>query len=147
MDLKKLLLQDNIDIDQDIEFNEDLSNTNLKSIKSAHVKGNIHRNTEDEYIINLEASGIMEVEDSISLESIDYPFDVVIDEIETFENHQNYLDIMELLWQNIVLEIPSRITNVNDLSSYHGDGWKVVDEEESITYNPFQELKEKLEEE
>ena len=148
MDLHKLLLKDNIDINQDITIDEDLSNTGVKSIKDAHVIGNIIRNTEDEYDIKLKTTGVMEIEDAISLESIDYPFEVEIDEIETLENHQNYLDIMELLWQNIVLEIPSRVTKVNDLSKYHGDGWKVIDEEDmNSTYNPFQELKEKLEEE
>ena len=148
MDLHKVFLKDNVDIDEDITFNEDLSNSGVKSINNTHVSGNIHRNTEDEYEINLHAIGTMVVEDAITLEPINYPFDVEIDEIETLENHQNYLDIMELLWQNIVLEIPSRVTNVKDLSSYHGDGWKVIDEEDKeTTYNPFQELKEKLEEE
>ena len=148
MDLHKVLLKDNIDIDQDITIEEDLSNTGVKSIKDCHVSGSINRNTEDEYDIKLKANGIMEVEDAISLDIVEYPFEVEIDEIETLENHQNYLDIMELLWQNIVLEIPSRITKVDDLSKYHGDGWKIIDEEDKeSTYNPFQELKEILEEE
>lgn len=148
MDLHKVFLKDKLNIDEDITIDEDLSNIGVKSIRDCHLTGNITRNTEDEYDIKLKATGIMEIEDAISLETINYPFEVDIDEIETLENHQNYLDIMELLWQNIVLEIPSRVTNVNDLSEYHGDGWKVIDEEDKEnTYNPFQELKEILEEE
>ena len=61
---------------------------------------------------------------------------------------ENSLDIIELLWENIVLEIPLKYTKVEDLSKFHGDGWKLVSEEEATTsHNPFNELLKNIEEE
>ena len=37
---------------------------------------------------------------------------------------------MAILWQNIVLEVPLQFTKVEDLSKFHGDGWKLISEEE-----------------
>ena len=65
------------------------------------------------------------------------------------EKDENSIDILPILWQNIVLEVPLRFTKVNDLSKYNGDGWKLISEEEasSTSNNPFLELKEKYKEE
>ena len=68
---------------------------------------------------------------------------------ENLEKDENSIDILPILWQNIVLEVPLRFTKVNDLSKYNGDGWKLISEEEasSTSNNPFLELKEKYKEE
>ena len=89
----------------------------------------------------------MVLEDAISLEDIDYKFACQIDESidEFLENHQNSIDILEVLWQNIVLEIPLKYTLVNDLSKYQGDGWKVISEDDIKRDNPFNVLAEKFE--
>ena len=51
----------------------------------------------------------------------------ILENIDEFlENNQNSIDILEILWQNIVLEIPLKYTEVEDLSKYQGDGWKVI---------------------
>ena len=39
------------------------------------------------------------------------------------------LDIMELLWQNIVLEVPIRYTK-SDADNLKGDNWEVLNAEE-----------------
>ena len=93
----------------------------------------------------------MILEDSISLDNVEYPFSIDIDENieENLEKDENSIDILPILWQNIVLEVPLRFTKVNDLSKYNGDGWKLISEEEasSTSNNPFLELKEKYKEE
>ena len=55
---------------------------------------------------------------------------------------KNTLDITEILWQNIMLEVPLRFTTVDDYSKYQGDGWKLTSEEElKVENNPFNDLK------
>ena len=57
---------------------------------------------------------------------------------------------MDILWENIVLEIPIRYSKVNDYSNFSGDGWKLIDEEHyqaSSGDNPFKELLEEFGEE
>ena len=73
----------------------------------------------------------MKICDSISLEEIFYPFDFIIDdEITDFiQNDQNNLDIMEFLWQNIVLEVPIRYT-LCDAEKLKGDNWRVLSSNE-----------------
>ena len=60
---------------------------------------------------------------------------------ENCKKNENTLDIFQFLWENIVLEIPLQFTKVKDLSKFHGDGWKLIREEELITSNnPFADL-------
>ena len=92
----------------------------------------------------------MKIEDSISLEIISYPFSFEIEEnLEEKElKYEKTLDIINVLWQNIVLEVPLKQTKVTDFSDYQGDGWKLVTEEErKNTNNPFSELANMLGEE
>ena len=44
--------------------------------------------------------------------------------------NQNYIDIIPIIWQNIVLEIPLRVVSedVSD-SVTSGDGWKLIRED------------------
>lgn len=80
----------------------------------------------------------MILQDAITLEEIDYPFEIHIDEVfdENNENLQdnslnltNTLDIMSFLWQNIVLEVPIRVKKKeNEDISLKGEGWELVDE-------------------
>ena len=68
----------------------------------------------------------------------------VDDNIKEFEQKdENYLDIIEILCNNIVLEVPLRYTLVSDeeLKGYAGEGWKLVSEEElELKNNPFSAL-------
>ena len=96
-------------IDEIISFNEDyLKDSEIIKIDSIKVVGDITLNEEDIPFLSLTVSGNMILEDSISLEEISYPFSLKIEEkVEDFsENITNTIDIMDILWQNIVLEVP-----------------------------------------
>ena len=41
---------------------------------------------------------------------------------------QNSLDLEEVLWQNIVLEVPIRVTKTDKTNKTKGDGWELYDE-------------------
>ena len=99
------------------------------------------KDKENELNIIASVKGKMKINDSITLEEVWYPFEIQIDEKlnEFIEKNQKYLDILSFLWQNIVLEVPLRYTLVSDYSIYHGDGWKLVSEEELVN-NPFKTL-------
>ena len=64
------------------------------------------------------------------------------------EKIENTLDITDILWQNIMLEVPLRVSNVENFTEYQGDGWRLVDEDSiKNTNNPFKELKDMMGEE
>ena len=51
------------------------------------------------------------------------------------------------MWENILLEVPLQFTKVRDLSKFHGDGWRLIREDELENNNPFSELLKDFEEE
>lgn len=140
---------DKIVIDEDIIFTEEYTSNDIKELKNVHFSGLIKESSDTTIKLEGILNGIMVIEDSISLEDVDYSFSCEIDENldEILENNQNTIDILEILWQNIVLEIPLKFTVVNDLSKYQGDGWKVISEDEIKRDNPFSILTENMKEE
>ncbi len=122
-------------------------NMDIISIDNVKVDGKITRkeNEDMEYSLYIDATidGIMVIPDSISLEAIDYPFHIEYNDFceENYKKNENTLDIFMFLWENIVLEVPLQFTKVTDLSKFHGDGWKLISEEErNHEANPFSEL-------
>jgi len=59
-----------------------------------------------------------------------------------YKKSENKLDIFQLLWENIELEVPLRFTKVEDLSKFQGNGWKLISEEDvpNTSNNPFKNL-------
>lgn len=152
VELDELLCRnkDVISIDEKVVFNEEyIDNSDIKSLKDVHFNGQIKE--ESDTTVNLKGilKGVMVIEDSISLDDVNYEFSCEIEEnIDEFlENNQNTIDILPILWQNIVLEIPLKYTEVEDLSKYQGDGWKVISEDEVKRDNPFSILAENMKEE
>ncbi len=135
---------DEININESIEFKPEVyADTDIKKLRFMHVEGDIKRETDDDDLIDLSVSGEMVLPDSISLEDVNYPFSFKIEGSlqEILGNCPNTLDILEILWENIVLEIPLKFTKVEDLSKFHGDGWRLLSEEDNTHKdNPFNEL-------
>ena len=143
----------NSNIKEEIKFSnsiifslEDIEKTEIKKLDNAKVEGRIYKSSSDEFMLEAILTGNMHLEDSISLEDVIYPFSINIEENieENLEKDKNTIDIIPILWQNIVLEVPLRYTNVDDYSNYSGDGWKLVSEKETKSNNPFLELKDKI---
>lgn len=125
-------------------------NTSVLELNDLHIKGSIFRNCSDFITLKGVLSGTMILPDSISLEPVNYQFSCeILEELqENSQNIENILDITTILWQNIMLEVPLRFTQVENFDEYHGNGWKLVEEDNlQITNNPFIELKDKMGEE
>ena len=137
---------DEILINEDISFNKEyLEDSDIIDLKDVHFEGKIYINSTDELILTGEIKGTMILEDSISLDNVEYKFASKVEEI--LENNQNSIDILPILWQNIVLEIPLRYTVVKDYSNYSGDGWKLISEKKESSNNPFLEFSKNYKEE
>ena len=133
---------DELDISGDYLIPEEYyKDTDIKKIEDINVDGYITYDEEDH--INCRIKGNIVIEDSISLENIDYPIDIEYDDKieETHKKNENILDIFSFLCENIVLEVPLQFTKVEDLSKFHGDGWRLIDEDEASSQNnPFLDL-------
>ena len=124
-------------------------NTDVLELNNIKVTGEIYQGVDEENLDILEDYVKCEIKcnvilkDSISLEPVEYPIFIEYDDIleKNCKKDENTLDIFQFLWENIVLEIPLRFTKVKDLSKFHGDGWKLISEEELVTSNnPFSDL-------
>jgi len=138
IDLNKLNYQEKIEINQNVIFPlECYQNSQIKNLKDVFVKGYIYLDALDDYACNLTVFGQMTLLDSVTLENVDLPFEFEISEKldESLKNNQNSLDIIELLWQNIVLEVPIRYTK-SDAQNLSGDNWKVCKENEEEKIDP-----------
>ena len=159
MDIDLSLLHRNIENSIDISGSYQLDpayyeNTDIIRLKNIQVEGHIIRkeNEEEELDDYIEGTikGIMTLKDSISLEETEYPYEVEYSDFlpENCRKNENTLDIFMFLWENTVLEVPLHFTRVKDLSKFHGDGWRLVSEEELIKEkNPFADLLKDFEEE
>ena len=131
IDLKELNYKDDITIDTKVSFpKEYYESSKIKGLNDIEVSGRIFYDEADNYYATINVSGDMLLEDSITLEEVSYPLDFTIDDNipETCINKQNTLDLLEFLWQNIVLEVPIRYTK-SDAHNMKGDHWEVIDSE------------------
>ena len=145
-------INENIIVDKDI-----LEKSNIIELKDSKVMGEIIKDNLNEYILNVIASGIMVLPDSLTLKPVDYEFSTeiegniaeLLEEInESSKKTEFSIDIFPIIWENILMEIPMRVGG-EDLSNIQmeGDGWKLIQERDETSINPeFEKLKELLNE-
>ena len=148
---------DKVDITNIYTIPEDyFGTTGVKKLEDIKVDGYVYLSPSEDDIeeevdsINCKIEGNMIIEDSISLEPVQYPFSINYDDKieENCKKNENTLDIFSFLWENIVLEVPLQFTKVEDFSKFRGDGWKLVSVNElTENNNPFSELLDKMKEE
>ncbi len=144
IDLTNLLsnVVDSISLDGEYTIDKDrITDSRILDLSKILVKGSISSDLDD-YLVDMNIVGDMTINDSVTLKPVKYHFDIDFNEKlnEIIENNENSLDIIEILWQNIVLEVPLRFTLVEDYSKIKGDGWKLVSEEDLVKNNPFNTL-------
>ena len=133
----EILIEDSVTFDKNI-----FEGTDIRALSEVKVKGKISLEEGPTYSVILNAVGEMTLPCSISLEDVIYPFNIEIGEIidpndEESEDYlkiiDNTIDIMPIIWQNIVVEIPMKVVSP-DLANVklEGDGWKLLTEEEKM---------------
>ena len=138
-----------INIDSDIIIpNEYLENSGIRRLNNIHFKGNIKKLVDDTYSLEGVLSGTMILADDITLEDYEYNFTSEIEENieETSINLQKTLDITDILWQNILIEVPSKVVNdKNKNIKLEGNGWRLISEDDlNSKNNPISELEDLL---
>lgn len=129
IDLRKLYSLASVDVDGTITFPEEkLKSVGIIRLEDVSVHGKAIINYEDEIELDLDLSGKMYLPCAISLEEVEVPFATKIEEIigENNINNNFYLDLSDILWENIVLEIPIKVVKEGvQLETSSGKGWSV----------------------
>lgn len=129
IDLRKLYSLASVDVDGTITFPEErLKSAGIIRLEDVSVHGKAIINYEDEIELDLDLSGKMYLPCAISLEEVEVPFATKIEEIieENNINGNFYLDLSDILWENVVLEIPIKVVKEGvQLETSSGKGWSV----------------------
>ena len=136
-DLNKITEQ-GILIDTIISFDEEyLRASEIKKLDNVHGSGRIYYSLTKEVIFAGNVNGNMTLVDGYSGDLIDYPFNINLDEIlanfsdedeKMGKKPKNSLDLKEVLWENIVLEVPIVVSKDNKVKTKKGEFWEVRDE-------------------
>ena len=146
----------NILIDTTYSFSkEEMKGTDLLKLDNVKIVGELHKNVLGNIVLSVDVSGVMVLPCAVTLKPVDYPFSLVIDdEIEKLyenieeksTNLQNTIDILPIIWENILMEIPMRVVSPDaENVKLSGDGWKLVTDEDNKN-NPLSELMDMLDE-
>ena len=146
-------IDSSIDINSTYSFTkEELSGTDLIELNDVNISGSIYKNSLDNIELNLSVKGIMVLPCSITLKPVNYPFEVnmngELSELlknneENSINLQNTIDILPIIWENILMEIPMRVVSpdVKDKEiSMSGDGWSFTTSDCENNSSPLSEL-------
>ena len=127
---------------------EELEGTDLLKLDDVSINGELRKNSLGNIELNVTVDGVMVLPCAITLKPVDYPFSIDItgeinELMEDFStNFQNSIDILPIIWENILMEIPMRVVSPDlDESDYNqqGDGWSFTTKEEE-NKSPLSEL-------
>ena len=133
IDLRKLYALNKLSIDEEVIIPEEYyKNAGVRSLSKVKVNGDVTVNYEENIELHLNVSGEFIIPCAITLDDVIVPFNTFIEE-EIDQNKLNdefFLDLLDVLWENIVLEIPVRVVKEGVKSEdLHGEGWELVTKE------------------
>ena len=150
IDITKLLTHyiDTIEINEEVKIPDNiLENSLITNLKDIKLDGELFLDEDDNLNLTGKLNGTMILKDDITLEPVEYKFETELEEI--LEKSKHILDITDILWQNILVEIPSKVRSTDEDINLEGDGWRVISEEQfqkerNKSNNPFANLDELL---
>ena len=145
-----------ITIDETKTFTkEELEGTDFLDLKDVHVDGTLIKDSIDGYELDITVTGTMVLPCAITLESVSHPFtttiqgnveEMLVEIGEIDKKMENTIDIFPIIWENILVEIPSRVISEDaENISLEGNGWRLCTEEQNEEINPeLQKLRDLL---
>lgn len=150
IDLSILNTKPKIVINTKVTFpKEDLEKAGILSMDEAEVQGEITSEL-GEYFLKLNLKGKMVLPCNLTLKPVDYPFTLEIEEnlnemVENFKKSQKTIDILPIIWENILMEIPMKVVSPEAKNmKTKGEGWELITDSEPKANNSLAKLKDLL---
>ena len=146
INLTKLItnLSKEININDEIEIDKSyIENSDIKDISKIKVSGKIIQ-SHDNFELQLNIKCTLILTCSISLKDVPYTIDISVNEtigesndsIDIEENNKiinNTIDLIPIIWQNIILEVPLKVISPDvKEENLSGNGWRFVTDEEVL---------------
>lgn len=150
IDISKLIngYLEEIKVSKEIKLDDNLlKDNNIYRIHDLIFDGSISLTEEDKLFISGNINGYLVMPDDLTLEETNVKINTDLEEI--LDKNEKILDISEILWQNILMEIPSMVRSHSEEVNISGNGWRVISEsvyekEHATNNNPFKNLKDIL---
>ena len=125
-----------VDINLTYSFSEEeLNKSGIKSLNDVLIKGTIKRNALDDYVLDVNVKGTAILTCAITLKDVPYEFNIIINDelLNLYEessinikNIGNTIDILPIIWENILMEIPTHVVSPGASSTeLEGNGWNL----------------------
>lgn len=158
MNIDLLRLKNNVDkiieINEELEFQKDqFENTELLDLKDVKVNGELKKDSMDDITLYLKVTGTMYLPCALTLESVEHKFEFTIDdklenvleEVKNDKKIENTIDILPIIWENILMEIPMRVVSLNAKpEKLKGEGWQFITEQKGNVNPELEKLKDLL---
>lgn len=135
MDLNLITLNTQGRLDFDfVPDMKDYKSPDILGLENLRVMGSIIDNGTDEYEITLHITGTGIYRSAINLGEVKQKIDIDYSDFiknlpDIYKKSANTLDILPIIWENILLEIPIRAVNSSDtFAKTQGDGWEIISE-------------------
>ena len=141
--LNKKIVEFWIDFEEEITFPCEMFEkyAHINGLKDVIVSGTGNLDTRDKRLyVDLNIKGTMILPCALTLEDVDYPFDIDSTEVFSFEKpdpledvHEAKKDVVDftpVVFSNIMLEVPMRVVKDDANIKESGKGWKILDGQE-----------------
>ncbi|MEE0967383.1 MAG: DUF177 domain-containing protein [Bacilli bacterium] len=131
------------DFDETITFPDEMFKnfSHINGLKEIHVFGHGHLDSQNRQLfVEYTIKGQMILPCAISLEDVDYPFEINTSTIFAFykpkededviEAKRDTADLTSVAFQEIMMEVPMRVVKEGATLKTSGTGWKVLNENE-----------------
>ncbi len=114
---------------------DNYSDKSIKEFRNLRCTGYILDNGTEDYEVNFRLTGEMILASAINNSDVPCQLDIRFDDfvtnlVENYKKSANLLDILPILWENILLEVPIRAVNETDeFVKTEGVGWEVLKDE------------------
>lgn len=111
-------------------------NEEVRGFENIKVVGSIIDNGTTDYEVSFKITGYLILRSAINNNDVKHEIDIKVDDfvenfVEIYKINANTLDILPIIWENILLEIPIRAVNSHDsFERESGDGWEIISEED-----------------
>ena len=106
---------DRIDINEEIVIPKEYYTSDIKEISPVKLNGYLYLDELDNLSIDLNVQCDLTLKSSITLNDVDFPININIDDLELDDENNkkitNSIDLLPIIWQNILVEIPIRVTD------------------------------------
>lgn len=128
-----------------LDFSNKIDGTDILAISEVNVKGNYEVFDSSEFVFDIDIKCTLTLECAITLKEIAFDIDIQVEEVFSIEEDDESntiegitIDLLPIIWSNILLEMPMRVISENAYDNFELDNTEF---EEDEIENVFSNLK------